>query len=85
MKSTSAPENATLKLIGVNKNFGGVTAADSICLELFPGEVVGLIGPNGAGKTTLLNLITGIYMPDKKGICINTGCSFRRLCYNEGN
>lgn len=71
MKSTSAPENATLKLIGVNKNFGGVTAADNICLELFPGEVVGLIGPNGAGKTTLLNLITGIYMPDKGTVILN--------------
>ena len=71
MKNTSAPENAMLQLIGVNKHFGGVTAADNICLELYPGEVVGLIGPNGAGKTTLLNLITGIYMPDQGTVILN--------------
>ncbi|MCI8505796.1 MAG: ABC transporter ATP-binding protein [Lachnospiraceae bacterium] len=65
MKSTGEQKSAVLKLDNVCKNFGGVTAADAICLELYRGEVFGLIGPNGAGKTTLLNLITGIYMPDK--------------------
>ena len=65
MKNISNPENAVLRLNDVCKNFGGVVAADEICLEMYPGEVFGLIGPNGAGKTTLLNLITGIYMPDR--------------------
>ena len=63
MKNISNPENAVLRLNDVCKNFGGVVAADEICLDMYPGEVFGLIGPNGAGKTTLLNLITGIYMP----------------------
>lgn len=70
MKSTSA-KSAVLQLSGVNKKFGGVIAADDICLELYPGEIVGLIGPNGAGKTTLLNLITGIYSPDKGTIILD--------------
>lgn len=70
MKNTSA-KSAVLQLSGVNKKFGGVVAADDICLELYPGEIVGLIGPNGAGKTTLLNLITGIYTPDKGTVILN--------------
>lgn len=60
--STGSPK---LVLSGVSKNFGGVTAASEINLEIYGGEVLGLIGPNGAGKTTLINLITGVYKVDK--------------------
>lgn len=64
MKSSPDAKSPILKLHNVVKRFGGVTAADNVCLELYGGEVFGLIGPNGSGKTTLLNLITGIYMAD---------------------
>ena len=57
----SAEKSPKLVLSEVCKNFGGVTAAQDICLEIYGGEVLGLIGPNGAGKTTLNNLITGVY------------------------
>ena len=57
----SAEKSPKLVLSEVCKNFGGVTAAQDICLEIYGGEVLGLIGPNGAGKTTLINLITGVY------------------------
>lgn len=53
-----------LKIIGLNKHFGGVTAVDHVSFELKEGEFLGIIGPNGAGKTTLLNLITGFLKPD---------------------
>jgi ABC-type branched-subunit amino acid transport system ATPase component len=33
---------------------------DDICLEVFPGEIVGIIGHNGAGKSTLLKAIFGM-------------------------
>lgn len=29
-----------------------------VCLDVAPGEVVGLVGPNGAGKSTLLKVVT---------------------------
>lgn len=57
----NAEKKPKMVLVDVCKNFGGVTAAQDIQLEIYSGEVVGLIGPNGAGKTTLINLITGVY------------------------
>jgi branched-chain amino acid transport system ATP-binding protein len=52
-----------LALEDVSIRFGGLTAVDSVSLQVRPGEIVALIGPNGAGKSTLFNLITGIYSP----------------------
>lgn len=40
-------------------DFGGVTALDSLSLDIGDGSLVGLIGPNGAGKTTLIDAVTG--------------------------
>ncbi|GAC1381586.1 MAG: ABC transporter ATP-binding protein [Marmoricola sp.] len=48
-----------LKLTGVVKRFGGVTAVNDVSIEVPEGIVMGLVGPNGAGKTTLLNLVSG--------------------------
>jgi len=48
-----------LQIEGVTKRFGGVTAADSISLEIPAGEFHAIIGPNGAGKTTLISLLAG--------------------------
>ncbi|MFO1322225.1 MAG: ABC transporter ATP-binding protein [Burkholderiales bacterium] len=53
-----------LRADGVTKRFGGVTALESVSLELRPGEIHGLIGPNGSGKTTLLNMLSGYYTAD---------------------
>ncbi|NQT37606.1 MAG: ABC transporter ATP-binding protein [Planctomycetes bacterium] len=35
------------------------------CLELRPGQRVGVTGANGSGKSTLLHLIVGLLMPDE--------------------
>ena len=54
-----------LRVEGVAKQFGGVTAVDDVSLEVRQGEVLSVIGPNGAGKTSLLNMVSGFYRPDR--------------------
>ena len=58
------PMRPMLEVRALTRRFGGVTAVDSIDLQVAAGELVSVIGPNGAGKTTLFNLITGLDQPD---------------------
>jgi branched-chain amino acid transport system ATP-binding protein len=53
-----------LSVRGLCKNFGAISVAKSIDVDLEPGARVGLIGPNGAGKTTFVNLLTGFLRAD---------------------
>ena len=48
-----------LRVEGVTRRFGGLSAVNNVSLHVDPGEIVAVVGPNGAGKTTLFNLITG--------------------------
>ena len=52
-----------LKVDGLHKRFGGVSAVSGVSFELEAGGALGIIGPNGSGKTTLVNLITGFVRP----------------------
>lgn len=54
-----------LRLAGITKRFGSLTANDAIDLELAEGEIVGLLGENGAGKTTLMSILFGHYLADE--------------------
>ena len=56
--------DSLLKVVNLNKNFGGVKAITDVSFELEQGGTLGIIGPNGSGKTTLVNLITGFIRPD---------------------
>ncbi len=53
-----------LKVEGITKKFGGITAVENVNFEVFRGDIIGIIGPNGAGKSTLVNIITGFVKPD---------------------
>ncbi len=52
-----------LRVDGLTRRFGGVTAVKGFSCTLFPREILGLIGPNGAGKSTTFNLISGFLRP----------------------
>lgn len=48
-----------VKMEGITKRFGGLTALNDVDLEVGYSEVVGLVGDNGAGKSTLINVLAG--------------------------
>jgi lipooligosaccharide transport system ATP-binding protein len=54
-----------LRLRGVVKRFGHLTAVDHLDLEVPDGTCVGLLGPNGAGKSTTMRMLTAQALPDE--------------------
>lgn len=52
-----------LRVQGLTRRFGGLTAVNQLDFSVHQGELLGLIGPNGAGKTTSFNLLMGLIKP----------------------
>jgi ABC-2 type transport system ATP-binding protein len=52
-----------IKLINLTKQYGKLTAVNSLDLEVPEGQVFGFLGPNGAGKTTTIKMIAGLLQP----------------------
>ncbi|HZX84303.1 MAG TPA: ABC transporter ATP-binding protein, partial [Reyranella sp.] len=61
---------AEVRLEGITKSFGAITAVAGIDLTIADGELVILLGPTGAGKTTTLRLIAGLEKPDAGRVTI---------------
>jgi lipooligosaccharide transport system ATP-binding protein len=53
-----------IRLRGVVKRYGAVTAVAGLDLDLPEGTCVGLLGPNGAGKSTTMKLLTAQAIAD---------------------
>jgi ABC-type branched-subunit amino acid transport system ATPase component len=68
VREVRAADKPIIRVGGLTKKFGGVTAVDQLDFEVYPGQLVGLIGPNGSGKTTVFNLISGVYPIDSGSI-----------------
>ncbi len=59
------PGPLAIRLRGVVKRFGPITAVDGLDLELPEGTCVGLLGPNGAGKSTTMRMLTAQAIADE--------------------
>jgi alpha-glucoside transport system ATP-binding protein len=51
---------ADLKLIDVEKAYGGAKVLRNINLDIRTGELIVFVGPSGCGKSTLLRMIAGL-------------------------
>ncbi|MGZ8647745.1 MAG: ABC transporter ATP-binding protein [Solirubrobacteraceae bacterium] len=54
-----------IRLRGVVKRFGPLTAVDGLDLDVPAGTCVGLLGPNGAGKSTTMKALTAQVIADE--------------------
>ncbi len=58
-------DNLAIRLHGVVKRYGAITAVNHLDLEVPEGTCVGLLGPNGAGKSTTMRLLTAQAIADE--------------------
>jgi len=57
--------DAMIRIQGLTRRFGALTAVDHLNLEIGRGEIFGLVGPDGAGKTTTLRMLCGLMDPSE--------------------
>jgi len=56
-------QSPVVKVDGLKKHYGTVTAVAGIDFAVGAGETVALLGGNGAGKTTTLSMLLGLLIP----------------------
>ena len=59
-QASSGKQATSVRLEGVTKRYGNVTAVKPLDLVIESGTLVTLLGPSGCGKTTLLRMIAGL-------------------------
>ncbi len=60
-----------IRIQGVTKRFGGVTAVNDVSLDIQKGELFAILGSSGCGKTTLLRMLAGFEHPTSGRILID--------------
>jgi ABC-2 type transport system ATP-binding protein len=62
-----------IRVTGLTKTFGRVTALDRFDLDVAIGEVHGFLGPNGAGKSTTIRVLLGLLRKDAGEVVLLDG------------
>jgi ABC-type sugar transport system ATPase subunit len=60
-----------MRVVGLQKSYGGLRAVDDVTFDVYRGEVLALVGDNGAGKSTLVKALAGAQPPDAGSIEID--------------
>src|SRR6516164_5852379 len=63
--------NPLLRLEGVTKRYGGVTALAGVNFECSLGTIHAVVGENGAGKSSLMKIIAGVIRPDEGRVYVD--------------
>ncbi|BBY28499.1 ABC transporter ATP-binding protein [Mycolicibacterium sediminis] len=64
-------DEAFIEIRNLHHEYEGVTALDSVSLDVRPGEFVTLLGPSGSGKSSLLHILAGLIEPTSGTITID--------------
>jgi ABC-type Fe3+/spermidine/putrescine transport system ATPase subunit len=59
-----------VRLDGVTKRFGDLTAVDDVSIAIPGGSFFSLLGPSGCGKSTTLRIVSGFEQPDSGRVMI---------------
>ena len=65
LRSVTAADGLAIRLRGVVKRYGDITAVNGLDLDVPEGRCVGLLGPNGAGKSTTMQVLTAQSIADE--------------------
>ena len=71
---TALPElrgQVTFENVTFRYRVDGPPTLDDLCLEVQPGQVIGIVGSSGSGKSTLAKLIQRLYVPESGRILID--------------
>lgn len=60
-----------VRLDGVSKYFGDVTAVEDVSFDVERGKFLTLLGPSGCGKTTTLRMIAGFETPSEGDVYLD--------------
>lgn len=72
------PDMVALEACDISWKARGTAIVQQVCLQVQPGEMLGLIGPNGSGKSSLLRLLSGVLKPSSGEVLLG-GQALRRL------
>jgi putative spermidine/putrescine transport system ATP-binding protein len=79
---TAARAGVEVRLEGLTRRYGPVTALDGLDLTMQKGEFIALLGPSGCGKTTALRLLAGLEDADEGRVVVD-GKDVTRLPTNK--
>ncbi|WP_274631244.1 ABC transporter ATP-binding protein [Arvimicrobium flavum] len=63
--------DAVVRLVGIRKSHGAVTALDGLDLDVEQGEFLTLLGGSGCGKTSTLRIVSGFEEPTEGDVYID--------------